>query len=154
MVRFTHAPLQLVVPVPQTVPQAPLLHTWFTAHCLLQEPQFFGSLSTLVHWPLQVVCGKTQAQVLLRHGCPGPHLLLHAPQLVGSSRVSTHTPLHSFWVALHWVRHLPATHESPALQVRPQVPQLVLSLAVSTHEFPQRVRLPVQAATQRLAWHS
>jgi hypothetical protein len=49
----THWPLQLRRPEPQ--PQVPFAQTWPVPHAWPQAPQFWLSVATVLHWPLQSI---------------------------------------------------------------------------------------------------
>ena len=72
--------------------------------------------------------------------------LPQAPQLRRSDAVLMQRPPQRTSPIAHW--QVPATQLWPAVQLRPQLPQLVLSMRVSTQELPHTVRPAAQEVAQ------
>lgn len=154
-VRFTHAPLQFVVPLGHVVVHEPLLQTWFAAHWRpplpAQPPQLFGSLLMLTQSPLHSVSvgSHAPAQVPpLQTGVLPPQVVVHEPQCVLSVSRSTQTPLHAVSPGaqqIPLVQVSPAAHATPVAPAQP--PQFASSVIGSEHVPPQLFSLAVQHAT-------
>lgn len=71
--RFTHAPLQFVVPVPQVEAHAPLVHTLNAPHAVPQVPQFALSVCVFTHTPLQRVVPAGHAHTPATQAVPPVH---------------------------------------------------------------------------------
>jgi hypothetical protein len=150
-VRFTHAPLQFVVPVGHDVTHWLLLHTWFAAHVVVQLPQWFGSLLVFVQSPLHSVSvgSHEPAHVPPLHTAVVPlHEVVQEPQCVLSVSRSTQTPLHAVSPG---PQQMPLVHVSPEAHATPpapaQPPQFDSSVIGSEHAPPQLFWLAVQHAT-------
>jgi hypothetical protein len=130
------------VPVTQ-VPfaQQPPLHAWVAEHAVVHVPPLHAypggqsdvNVHVVVHWPLWHVMPPEHAWA-----DPQP------PQLFGSFAKLAQTPLHSVKPGSHVKVHAPPTQPGCALatlveQVRPQAPQLFVSVCASTQAPPQRV---------------
>jgi hypothetical protein len=160
-VLFTHCPVGQTIPQPpqlfgsvaastQAPPpqlicgaaheQTPLTHVAPPVHAIPQPPQFVDEVRTLTQASAQSASGAVQfvVQVPLSQTWGDVQALGHEPQCFGSLFVNTQTPPQSVWPAGHL--HAPATHEKPALHVRPQPPQFAESLAVSTQAGPHADR--------------
>ena len=154
-VRFTHAPLQFVVPVGHIATHEPLLHAWFAGQFVpppgTQPPQLFGSLFVLTQSPLHNVSVGSQAPAHvppLHTGVPPMHALLHVPQFELSVVVLTHTPLHAVSPG---PQQMPLVHVSPLAHATPpapaQPPQFASSVCGSEQVPLQLFWLAVQHAT-------
>jgi hypothetical protein len=150
-VRFTHAPLQFVVPLGHVVVHEPLLQTWFAAHCVpplpAQPPQLFGSLLMLTQSPLHSVSVGSQAPAQvppLQTGVVPPQVVVHEPQCVLSVSRSTQTPLQAVSPG---AQQMPLVQVSPEAHALPQVPQFISSVIGSEHVPLQLFSLAVQHAT-------
>src|SRR5256885_2126318 len=104
--RSTHDPLQFVVAPPQTVVQAPPLHTC-AVHIVGQAPQWLLSDLRSTHAPPQFVYPKLQAipqpdalHTALPLGTLG-QILPQVPQFCVSASSLTQTPLHRLYPASH-----------------------------------------------------
>lgn len=109
------------------------------------EPQFWGSLLTTTHCPLQSWAGDVQlpAHLPLEQTWPVAHCVAQSPQWVGSDLVLTQAPPQSARPPAQLVLHTPATQlvmppEGGAEHTVPQSPQCAGSLEVLT-------QVPLQA---------
>jgi hypothetical protein len=138
---------QLAKPVAHVVlhvlPTQVTLVTLVVEHGVLQAPQCITSLVVLIsqpsvsllllqsakpatQLPLQALAAQVTVAMLF-----GEQALVQPPQWLGSLVVSIQTLLQLVPVA-HW--HEPVTHTMPVGQAWPQVPQLALSVWVSTSQ--------------------
>jgi len=113
---------------------------WPPAHGLLQKPQFSGSV--LVSEQLLPHCVSVPAQVAEhvlceQSGVAPEQTVPQLPQFAGSDAAFTHSEAHAFNPAPQ-VHMLPA-QTWPAAQACAQLPQLPISVAVSTHFAEQLV---------------
>ena len=81
-----------MVPPLHTTVQLPFWQDCPEEHLLPQEPQLFGSLESVTHWPPQLVLPPphTTVQFELTQLWPALHLVEQLPQWLGSTLVSTH----------------------------------------------------------------
>lgn len=126
-------------PLWQLNPQVELLHVAVACagalHPVVHEPQCWGSVARLTHCPLQLVSvPQSSVQVPLAQTCPDRQAEAQAPQLFGSVRVLTQA-------CPHFV--------SPALQVKPQTPELQPALppAGAEQALAQAPQLPTSLCT-------
>jgi hypothetical protein len=128
--------------------QVPRRHCCPAAHCRPQAPQLFTSPPRFAQVPLQLVCPmahwlKQRPKV---QTCPAAQATPHAPQFVVLVATFTQTPPQSTCVVPPpgtppppaGQRQRPCWHVVPPVQVTPHAPQLLASLAVLTHDEPQR----------------
>ena len=140
-----HAPLQSVDPAGHT--HAPPEHCAPPEHTRPHAPQWLAFVCVLTHAPPQLVSPPAQLHVPPEQNDPPKHPTLHAPQLRGSICVLVHVPLHCTVPVLHTAWQLPSTHTCPAVQVRPQAPQLDASLDRLVHPLGHGTWVPVQPQT-------
>jgi hypothetical protein len=134
----------------QTPPQQPSP----APHACPQAPQFAVSLDTSVQTPPQQCFPPGQSPLLpqvqapFTQLSPAAHACPHAPQLAASLVVFTSQPLLAFLSqsakpARQWKLHVPLTQAAVAFagmgQTWLQLPQLPVSLVVSTHLLPHSV---------------
>ena len=100
-------------------------------HELPHALQFAGSLTVLVHNPLQLTkpVGQPCWHRPFEHVWPAPHATPQPPQFAGSFPVLMHWPLQLVWPAAHW--HVPPEQLWPPAQTVPHPPQLLLFELVS-----------------------
>ena len=151
--KTTHAP----PPVGAAHPHVPALQTSLPAQTVLQSPQCFGSLRTLISHPLLVGAWRSP----LQSAEPDLHVRLHVPSahdavVCGASQSFVHRPqLCSSLVRSEQESgqlasddghpHVPCVHIAPLLQAFPHAPQLARSVVASVHAPPQSVLPCAQA---------
>jgi len=120
--------------------QHPPLHIWVGEHAVVHvlplqaypAGQLVVTVQLVVHWPFLHVIPPA-------HAWADPH----PPQLFGSLVKSAHAPLHRLKPASQVNVHAPFTHAACAFATlvehdSPHVPQLAVSVLVSTQAPPQR----------------
>jgi hypothetical protein len=151
-------PSQSAKPVLQVKPQTLAVHLDVAlaraGHCVVHEPQWFGSVVVFVHWPLQSTwpVGHDSTQEPPEQTCAAVQVRPHEPQFWGFVAVSTHWPLHSENPELQRIPHCEFAHEAVPFavpgQTLPQPPQFARSELVFTHAPPHAVNPAAQAKPQ------
>jgi hypothetical protein len=123
---------------------------------LPQKPQLLLAVCGSTHTQSQRIIEETQPAHIPLQQQPSAQCLPHPPQLLGSLARLTHFPLQT--VLPGWQAHAPAVQKKKfaVSHLLPQVPQLLLSLLVSTHEPPvggQQVSVPVHPQKHRPWMH-
>ena len=130
---------------PTATGQCPFQHDP-TVHLLPHEPQLFESAMKSMHCAPQAHC------------CPLAHACEHEPQLALSLLKLTHPPLHALGkLAAQTKPHAPFVHVGWAFGVVghawPQEPQLLLSVCVLMHAFPQKFGFALVGQAHAPDWH-
>ncbi len=109
----------------------------------MQSPQCMGSVVASMHAPphavrpwLHVNAQRPPTQATVP-SATGAHTAPHCPQLLASAVTSTHVFLQFVSPVPHTTVHMPPTHDVPAPQALPQVPQFAESVSRRTHAPPQ-----------------
>ncbi len=161
VVSASQAPLQLVRPLLQLIPQvdplqiavpteAPLLGP---AQAAVHDVPQLLDVAGLSHVPLQLSVPLGHTHDPLTHCCPAPHVLLHVPQLLVSVIVlvhvephrlgfdelgHVHTPLWQLWTEGHAWLH---------------APQFCPSVFVFVHTLPQKLGSAADGHAHAPDWH-